>query len=207
MLDAAILPLQRRVLDAPAKALARAGVTADTITIVSFVIGLLVVPAVALGMFWVALAALAINRIGDGLDGSVARHTMPTDRGAFLDITLDFFFYGIFPVGFAIYDPANALAAAVLIAAFVGTGSSFLAFAIIAEKRGQSSLSYPSKGIYYLGGLTEGFETITVFAAMCIFPWAFQILAYAFAIACLLTMLTRWYLGWTTFGSDDQAGR
>ena len=50
--------------------------------------------------------------------------------------------------------------AAVLIASFVGTGSSFLAFASIAARRGMQAADYPNKGIYYLGGLTEGSETI-----------------------------------------------
>ncbi len=123
----------------------------------------------------------------------------PTDRGAFLDIALDFLFYALVPVGFALADPANALPAAVLIAAFVGTGSSFLAFAAIAAKRGISAASYPSKGLYYLGGLTEGSETVALFVAMCLWPAAFAVLAYVFAAACALTTLTRWRQGWNTF--------
>jgi phosphatidylglycerophosphate synthase len=64
----------------------------------------------------------------------VARLTRPTDRGAFLDITLDFLFYASVPLAFALADPAaNALPAAVLLAAFIGTGSSFLAFALLAS--------------------------------------------------------------------------
>ena len=54
----------------------------------------------------------------------MARLTAPTDRGAFLDITLDFLFYASIPLAFAVADPAaNALPAAVLLAAFIGTGS------------------------------------------------------------------------------------
>ena len=109
-------------------------------------------------------------------------------------------FYGLFPLGFALYDPAtNALPAAVLIASFIGTGSSFLAFSIIAEKRGITSDQYPTKGIYYLGGLTEGFETIALFVAMCLFPFAFPWLAYVFAGLCFVTTLTRWLAGWRMF--------
>ena len=103
-------------------------------------------------------------------------------------------------LGFALADPAaNALPAAILIASFIGTGSSFLAFAIIAAKRGKTAADYPSKGIYYLGGLTEGAETIAIFAAMCLFPFAFPALAYIFATACVLTTLMRWHQGWTAF--------
>lgn len=140
MIDAAILPLVKRAIDRPARALVARGISADQITIAGFGIGLIGVLALWMGLFWVALVCLALNRLADGLDGAVARLTTPSDRGAFLDIALDFMFYGLFPLGFALHDPgANALPAAVLICSFIGTGSSFLAFSIIAEKRGVTS--------------------------------------------------------------------
>jgi phosphatidylglycerophosphate synthase len=200
MIDARLAPLQKAVLGLPARWLAARGVLADHVSLAGFGLGVLAVPALAFGAFGLALALLAANRIADGLDGAIARATVPTDRGAFLDIGLDFVFYAIFPLGFALADPAaNALPAAVLIASFIGTGSSFLAFASIAAKRGKTAADYPNKGIYYLGGLTEGAETIAIFAAMCLFPAAFPLLAYAFAAACALTTLTRWHQGWTAF--------
>lgn len=201
MIDAAILPLVKRAIDRPARALVARGISADQITIAGFAIGLIGVLALWIGLFWLALVCLALNRLADGLDGAVARLTTPSDRGAFLDIALDFMFYGLFPLGFALHDPGeNALPAAVLICSFIGTGSSFLAFSIIAEKRGITSDAYPTKGIYYLGGLTEGTETIALFVAMCLFPVAFPWFAYAFAALCAVTTLTRWMVGWRMFG-------
>ena len=139
------------------------------------------------------------SRLCDGLDGAVARRTTPTDRGAFLDITLDFLFYASIPLAFAVADPAaNALPAAVLLAAFMGTGSTFLAFAALAAKRGITSVAYPRKGIYYLGGLTEAGETLMCFMAMCLWPSAFGLLAYTFAGLCGLTILMRLWVGWTS---------
>lgn len=201
MIDAVLLPLVKRAIDRPARWLMSRGVEADQITLAGFLVGLVALPALWAGVYWAALMCLALNRLADGLDGAVARLTGPTDRGAFLDIALDFMFYGLFPLGFALHDPAiNALPAAVLIASFIGTGSSFLAFSIIAEKRGLASADYPTKGIYYLGGLTEGTETIAVFAAMCLFPALFPWLAYGFAALCAITTLTRWFAGMRVFG-------
>jgi phosphatidylglycerophosphate synthase len=200
MIDAAILPAQRRALAPLAGALHARGVRADTITVTGFAVGALAVPALAAGWFLAALGLILANRLADGLDGEVARLSHPTDRGAFLDIALDFVFYALVPLGFALADPAtNALPAAVLIAAFVGTGSSFLAFSVIAARRGLAPRRYPAKGIFYLGGLTEGFETIAVFVAMCLFPAAFPILALVFAAACAITTATRWRDGWRAF--------
>lgn len=202
MFDAAILPVQQRLLDPPAKALARMGVRADWLTLAGFGVGVVAFALLASGLPHAALAAIAVNRLMDGLDGAVARVTHTTDRGAFADIAFDFLFYALVPLGFAIAAPAqNALPAAVLIAAFVGTGSSFLAFAVIAAQRGLASDSYSAKGIFYLGGLTEGAETIAVFAAMCLAPAWFPVLAYAYAIPCAVTAAARLRAGWVAFGA------
>ena len=201
MIDRLLLPPLARVLDAPARALAARGVGADRITIAGFALGLVALPLIVAGWTTLALGFILANRIADGLDGAVARIAGPTDRGAFLDIALDFVFYGSVPLAFALADPAqNALPAAVLIFAFVGTMSSFLAFSTIACKRGMASDSYPTKGIYYLGGLTEGTETIVLFALMCLWPAAFPTLALIFAAACAITTATRWHMGWRAFG-------
>ena len=86
--------------------------------------------------------------------------------------------------------------AAVLLAAFVGTGSTFLAYAALAAQRGQKSVAYPTKGLYYLGGLTEATETIACFALMCLWPGHFAALAFGFAGLCVLTIATRLWAGW-----------
>lgn len=76
-----------------------------------------------------------LNRLLDGLDGALARRRGLTDAGGFLDISLDFLFYALVPFGFILADPAhNALAGGWLLFAFIGTGSSFLAFAALATK-------------------------------------------------------------------------
>jgi phosphatidylglycerophosphate synthase len=199
MLDRIALQWLRPSLDAMAQGLARRGVGADSITWLGFALGMAAAGAIALQRYGLGLALLLAGRLCDGLDGALARATRPTDRGAFLDITLDFLFYASIPLAFAIADPAaNALAAAVLLAAFVGTGASFLAFATLAAKRQLHSTAYPSKGLYYLGGLTEGTETILCFVLMCLWPAAFAALALGFAALCVLTIVTRLLAGWRT---------
>lgn len=196
MLDRHIIPLIRRPLAALAIPLCRAGVSANQISLTGFAIGMLALPLLALGLHGWALLAILLNRLLDGLDGAVARQTEITDCGGFLDITLDFIFYAAVVLGFALSAPANALPAATLLFAFMGTGSSFLAFAIMAGKRGLESPVYRHKSLYYLGGLTEGSETIALFVLMCLWPAAFGWLAYGFALLCLITTLTRLWSGY-----------
>jgi phosphatidylglycerophosphate synthase len=197
MLDRVAIALLKPGLERAAGVLVRFGIGADSVTLLGFALGLAAALAIARGAPMAGLALLLASRLMDGLDGAVARLTRPTDRGAFLDITLDFLFYASIPLAFAIADPAaNALAAAVLMAAFIGTGSSFLAFAVLAEKRGLKSEDYPQKGIYYLGGLTEATETLACFVLMCLWPQHFALWACAFAALCAVTIVMRLLGGW-----------
>jgi phosphatidylglycerophosphate synthase len=200
MLDRYATVLIRPPLTATARVLVRAGLGANTITIIGFLIGLVAAILIANGAYLAGAIAIFASRLCDGLDGAVARLTQATDAGGFLDIALDFLFYASIPLAFAIGNPAeHALPAAVLLAAFIGTGSSFLAFAVLAAKRGLQDLATPGKSFYFLGGLTEATETLAFFIAMCIWPAHFAVLAYAFAALCGITIATRIWWGWKAF--------
>jgi phosphatidylglycerophosphate synthase len=202
MLDRKLLAATKPMVDAVAKWLHAMGVGANQVSIAGAAFGLVAAVLISVGYITLAIAPLLMNRALDGLDGAVARTARPTDRGAFLDIVLDFLFYAAVPLAFAFCNPTqNALAAAVLLASFIGTGVSFLAYAIMAAKRGETSTDYPSKGFYYLGGLTEGFETVLCFVAMCLFPQHFATLAYIYAGLCSITTVTRLVAGWRAFAS------
>ncbi len=200
MLDKAIQQALRPLMTQAARSLVRLGVGANAISVTGCAIGLAAAGAIAFQQYGVGMALLLLSRLLDGLDGAVARATQPTDRGGFLDITLDFLFYAAIPLAFAIADPAtNALPAAVLLASFIGTGSSFLAFAAVAEKRQMASADFPDKSFYFLGGLTEATETIVAFVAMCLWPQWFPQIAYGFAVLCGITTVLRIVWGYQAF--------
>jgi phosphatidylglycerophosphate synthase len=200
MLDRLALKLVKPVVEAAAERLAARGVTADQATLAGFGFGMIAAILIAFGFTTLAILPILLNRALDGVDGALARMSRTTERGAFLDISLDFVFYAAIPLAFAAQAPGvNAMAAAVLLAAFVATGTSFLAFAVMAEKRGLKSTAYPSKSFYYLGGLTEGTETILCFLAMCWWPQHFAVIALIYAALCMLTAATRLVAGWKMF--------
>ncbi|MCE8037086.1 CDP-alcohol phosphatidyltransferase family protein [Halomonas sp. MCCC 1A11062] len=200
MLDRWTMPLAQAPLQVVARGLQRMSVRPDQVTLVSFGIGMLSLPMLAWELYLAALAAILVNRIGDGVDGALARLTGKTsDAGGFLDIGLDFVFYAAVVLGFALADPAaNALAAAFLLFAFIGTGTSFLAFAIMATRYGLERPHFQRKAFYYLHGLTEGTETILAFVLFCLWPQHFALLATLFAVACLITTATRLWGGYRT---------
>lgn len=202
MLDRQLLFLTKEPTDALAGRLLKRGISADQVTFAGFAIGLGAAALIASGFTLLAIAPLLLSRLFDGLDGAMARLSQTTDRGAFLDISLDFIFYAMIPVAFVLLSPEqNALAGALLLAAFVGTGTTFLAYAAIAEKRRLRSADYPTKSIYYIGGLTEGAETIACFVVMCLWPSQFATIAYIYAALCLVTTVTRIVSGYQLFGT------
>jgi len=206
VLDRWTIQLLRKPLQKGAGLLHQYGVKADQVTVTGFVIGLFCLPALAMNWYGVALVCILINRSADGLDGELARITCVTDGGGFLDIVLDFIFYSSVVFGFALAEPdKNSLAAAALLFSFTGTGTSFLAFAIMAERRGIEKIVYPNKGIYYLGGLTEGTETVFFLIIFCLLPDFFVQLAYCFTFLCLLTVLSRVTGGYKTLLRDYHA--
>ncbi len=204
MIDRYALQVSKPLIDAAARQLYMKGYNADQVTLAAFAFGVAAALLIAIGAPLLAIIPILLSRLLDGLDGALARLTEATDRGAFLDISLDFLFYASVPLAFAIANPADAVAASVLLAAFVGTGSSFLAYAIIAEKRGLKSTDYPTKSIYYLGGLTEGTETVLCFLAMCWWPQHFATIACIYAVLCAVTTATRILAGWQAFAPHKE---
>lgn len=199
MLDRYLHPAVKPCLNRIAQALDRPAISPDGLTLCGFAIGALALPLLALGWYATALVAIVLNRLLDGLDGALARRRGLTDAGGFLDIALDFLFYALVPFGFILADPqANALAGGWLLFAFIGTGSSFLAFAALATKHRIDNPGYAHKSFYYIGGLTEGAETIAFFALSCLFPAQFAPLAWIFGTLCWLTTLTRIWSGYLT---------
>lgn len=197
MLDRYARTLIDPPLNAAGRALAQKHIGANTVTTIGLGFGFGAAIAIATGHMTLGLALICASRLADGLDGAIARagtqeNDGPTDLGGFLDITFDFFFYGAIPLGFVFHDPqANALAGAALLASFYASGATFLAFAVMAEKRGIATSAQGIKSLYYLGGLAEGTETIAAFILMCLLPASFATIAWIFAAFCFISAATR----------------
>ncbi|NVD45861.1 CDP-alcohol phosphatidyltransferase family protein [Qipengyuania atrilutea] len=199
MFDAKLRPLIDPPLNRLGAWLAGKGATANVVTAVGLAIGLSGAVAIAFSHYTLGLVLIALNRLTDGLDGAVARANGPSDLGGYFDIVADFAFYVSIPLAFGIADPAHTIPALILVAAFVLTGTSFLAYAAIAAKRGEETAAHGSKSFFYSTGLAEGTETILFFIAMTLFPAWFAVLAYVFAALCVLTVVQRSLLAQAQF--------
>ena len=205
MFDAKLKPVMDPFLVQLGKICLRFGLTANMLTLAGFAIGLCCGVLICTKAYGWALVALLLSRICDGLDGAVARLTQSTDFGGYLDIVCDFLFYSFVPFCFALSDPAHATAAAFLILSFVGTGTSFLAYAILDAKQKTVNVRHPkrAKSFAYLGGLTEGTETIALFVLILLYPEHFTVFAVLFGLLCWLTTGYRIYATWFEFGKDS----
>lgn len=203
MFDARLRPLIDPPLNACGQWLARLGVGANAVTLAGIALGLAAGAAIAQGHFTIGLALIVANRLLDGLDGAVARATRLTDFGGFLDIVGDFVFYVTVPVAFGLAAPDNLLPALLLVASFALTGTSFLAFAAMAGKRGLETTAHGRKSFFYNTGLAEGAETIAAFIAMALMPQHFGTIALGYAALCIATVFQRTLVARKTFGQNE----
>ncbi len=205
MFDARLRPLIDPPLNAAGGWLARCGLSANTVTLFGIIAGICAGIALAQSLYGIGLGLILLNRLLDGLDGAVARATRLSDFGGYLDIVGDFVFYVAVPLGFAVADPAAQVAATFLIGSFALTGTSFLAFATLAAKRGLETSAHGQKSFFYNTGLAEGTETILVFVAMAIFPEHFAPIASVYAGLCILTVIQRTAVAWFVFRDGEGA--
>ena len=199
MIDRELNRYIRGHLNCVANVLYERGVHANWITLSGLAIAFLCFLVLSYGLFYLGLILILTNRFLDGLDGSLARLGTPRKFGAFFDITSDFAFYALIPLGFAVHSPhENALPTAFLLAAFYVNGSSFLAEAIIIEKY-NIKFDQADKGFFYSFGLIEGFETICFFLFICLFPNVYANAAYIFFTLTLLTHVIRVFKSFKRF--------
>ena len=189
-------PLLRRWIDPPLDRaggwLAARGASADAVTVTGLAAGLVALPLLAFEQYGMALAAIALNRLLDGLDGAVARHTRSSPYGGYLDIFCDMVFYAAVPFGFALARPDNAIWAALLLASFVCTCASFLGRAVLATGRGEGDTGRRGrKSFFHAAGLMEGTETLLAFVLFCLLPDLFPWLAGLVAALCFWTAVAR----------------
>jgi phosphatidylglycerophosphate synthase len=156
-------------------------------------------------LYYIALLFLIINRLGDGLDGAMARLTSPTPLGGYLDIVFDFLIYSGFLLAFGLNNNDHLTSALILLFCYIGTGTTYLANSALSNRLNlpNNKLGFKNKminkNIKYAYGLVEGFETI-VFMILCLLaPNLFNLLSVIFIILCLCTFITRIYVSYKAF--------
>lgn len=200
MLDHYVRPIIDPSLNYLGKKLFKLGISADMMTVVGFILGIFAIFCIVLHQYELAAVLILFNRLSDGLDGAIARNSELTDFGGFLDIVCDFIIYSGVIFAFGLSDSENIFYACFLIFSFIGPITSFLAYAIIASKRGVITEERGKKSFYYLGGICEGTETAFTLILCCLLPQHFSIICIVYGVMCWITTSGRIWNAWTDFG-------
>ena len=191
MFDRQIQKLTQRPLQYIAKLFLKF-ISPNYMTFIGFSFGVLMCFFIIIDQYLIAMIFLFLNRLSDGLDGTMARLQTPTPLGGYLDIVLDFLIYGGFVLSFGITEQNNMLLSMILLFCYIGTGSTFLAKAAILPSLANQNLNEEiPKSFHYAVGLVEGTETI-IFMFLCLlFADLFIYLASIFSLLCLITIVFR----------------
>lgn len=124
-----------------------------------------------------AFVAWVVNRILDGLDGSVARAAgAQSDFGGYLDIVLDFVVYAAVPVGVVLGYPSEAAwrAGLFLLASFFVNAASWMYLAAILERRNLGAGATGERTTVTMPpAIVAGTETVIFYSVLLLVPaWA-----------------------------------
>lgn len=173
----------------------------NLVTIAACLVGIACAVAAAQAAYGVAVVLWIVNRILDGLDGTLARVSgKQSDLGGYLDIVLDTVVYAAIPFGLALSlgTPAAFIALAALLASFYVNGATWMYLAALLEKRNRGAAAQGDLTTVTMpGGLIEGAETVLFYSLFLLLP---NLLVPLFGLMAALTFFTAvqrviWALG------------
>ncbi len=199
MFDGPLRALKDRWLEPVARALGpRCPPT--VVTVLGLAVGLAAAAAAARALWGAALVLWLVNRLLDGLDGTLARlHATQSDLGGYLDLVLDFLVYALVPAGIAwgagAPRPWSALSA--LLGACYVNAASWMVLSAILERQARGAAARGERTVVTMpAGLIGGFETIVLYALMLAWPAGAADIMLVMAALVLATALQR--VAWAT---------
>lgn len=184
------------LLSPVARGLGRIGLTPTTVTVGTFAIAVGSAVTIAGGHPMAGLALWLISRVGDGLDGVLARASnRVTAFGGYLDITLDMAAYSAMVVAFATLHPEPRLAWLGILTGYVLSITTTLALAAAADRTGRTA-SATNRTYQFTRGLAEGGETTLVYVTWAVFPSFVEPVAWAWCALLFAAMIQRSILAW-----------
>lgn len=193
MLDHATREFKERALRPIA--IFSSGIDPTTITTIALIFGVLAAFTAAIGWYPVAFGLWVINRILDGLDGTIARlNDKQSDMGGYVDILFDYVVYALIPLGIVYSQPTEFgwLALSILFVVYYVNTASWMYLSSILEKRmAGAKLRGEKTSVTMPGGLVGGTETIIVYTLFLLFPMLHPYFFLVFAGMIFITIVQR----------------
>lgn len=188
MIEHYLRPQYQRLCVNPIAGVLTQHVSPNQITLLSGLLGLLVLPAVLTHQIFLAVVLLLLSGYCDTLDGSLARLTNHSSNwGSVLDIMTDRMVEITLVIALWAVDPSQrGMEAMLMMASMLLCITSFLVVGIFQENDSE-------KSFHYSPGLMERAEAFAFFIAMLLCPSQFQPLAWCFVVLVTWTAIYRIY--------------
>lgn len=157
-----------------------------TVTFFALILGVLVLPLLAMRYSMGAFLCLMVSGFLDTLDGSIARYkNQTTPFGAALDIIGDRMVEVSVVMGLYFFLPEErALNCLLMLGSILFCITSFLVVGIFTQNDTE-------KGFHYSPGMIERTETFIFFSIMILFPVVFSFVSYLFTALVFFTAFVR----------------
>ncbi|PYZ97263.1 CDP-alcohol phosphatidyltransferase [Alteribacter lacisalsi] len=154
--------------------------TANQVTVMSFLIGITSGLWIYLELPWLAVSVLWLSGFLDAVDGAMARKTKSTAFGTVMDVTFDRLVESSVILGLAFLYPDVMWALLLLSVSIIFSMTVFLTVGAVSEQKGM-------KSFYYQAGLAERTEGFILFTVMILFP---SILLYSTLVFLFVEVFT-----------------
>lgn len=172
------------IMDKTAGWLLKIGLSANQVTIISFIIGVSSGLFIYTGQPILAVIVLWVSGYLDAVDGTMARKTKPSAFGTVLDVSFDRVVEISVILGLAFTFRESMWALLLLSTSIIFAMTIFLTVGAVSEKQG-------IKSFYYQAGAAERTEGFLLFTAMILFPSYLTLLTLLFLAIELFTSLQR----------------
>lgn len=159
-------------------------ISANTITLISLILGLCSSILVFYNFNIVAILILWISGLLDAVDGSIARLSKSTPFGTVMDITFDRIVELSIIISLTLKFPQSSIYMVFLTASIVVSMTIFLTTGLMSEKKSE-------KSFYYQAGLMERSEAFILFSLMIYFQNNLNLLTIIFTILIMFTSIQR----------------
>jgi phosphatidylglycerophosphate synthase len=187
MIDSKYRGFFQPIFDVLSRVFIKLKISADSITVIGFIVGVGSGIAVGFGKFYLAILLLLISGLFDVIDGTVARMEGKTSPfGAYMDLVFDRLVESSVVLGFLLFFPEHSFIYAFFLVSMLFNFTTFLLAGALFVNEG-------SKSIHYDSGWAERTETFITFVLMMMFQDFNHIILIVFTIIVIMTGIKRFY--------------
>jgi phosphatidylglycerophosphate synthase len=196
MFDERVRTMLPRAVKPVTRLLVRAGVSPNLMSVLAFGTALAAVVLVAVGVPWAGICLWLLSRVGDGMDGILARETgCSTAFGGYLDLTLDMAAYSLMVIAFALVYPELGVVWSVILLGYALAITTTLAVSNAAAAAGRR-VSDTNRTFQFTTGMAEAGETTVMYVLWVVFPGWLSWLAWLWVVMICITVAQRSWLAY-----------